>query len=805
MKIMLKHTFILVLILFYSEIASQSQKEAMGTSTPSSFKTLYLHTDRKNYFEKDTIWFKAYYLHGQTHQPQSGLYSMYVELIDENSEMLNQMMWPIYNGMGKGYCVIPDSLEIGEYLLRAYTDLHKLYGEETFYHRYLNISKAFTPAEKVMKIQKKRIDVAFLPEGGSLLRNHINHIGIKAINSLGKAIEISGKILDNHDNEISNFETSYQGIGRFILIPEKGKSYRAVSDQFPGFEYRFNDIVDDGILIGFVRETEDEFHFLVNTNSKMFLGSIFCFAIMSRSNVVYQQKFILDTQNFIIKVKKGTIPGGINRFLLLDKQYKPISERLFFSDELYANQVNLKLDRESYATRSEVHLELTDDEHDRDFKNSNLSMAIVDEVALSNGKQNLDIRSWLLIDSELKGIIENPSDFFVDGPALKSKEKLDLLMLTHGWSRYLWNDIPDIEQQNEELKEAEGLVISGRVEQYFGKKGKSDTDVVLNIINNDFLSSLNTKTNDLGQFTFPDLYIVDTAFLFLEARNQKHKTTGEIKLDSLSNKSPEVTETFLPHQQSFADITTALQSKKYYQDKALMEYLLESGSIMLEEVIVEGVKEKDDGIDRIYSKPQNSFEITDVDLGFRNVFYYLQGRVAGLRVMGNRIEIRGPLSLTYTPPLFLLDGIPVDQRAIESIPMAQIDVVEVLKGTEAAIYGGRGAAGAIAIYTKSHEEMDEKFKYQPGLLYSVIKGYESYREFYSPKYTPISVDSEQPDHRITLYWNPEIITRDHKASVSFFTSDDLGRYIILVEGITETGKICLGTSELIVDRIIENP
>jgi len=800
-----KRSAYLIFFLLISQFSySQTEQISPVKNQTYKFKKLYLHTDRENYFERDTVWFKAYYLHGQTHQPQSGLYSMYIGLVDKKNQILNDVMWPIYNAMGKGYFVIPDSLEIGEYLLRAYTDLHKSYGQETFYHKYLNISKAFTPVDTAIKTTKTRIDISFLPEGGHLLLNQINHVGFKAINSSGRAMKVSGKILDNHDNEISKFETSYQGMGKFILIPQKGKSYRAVSDEFPGFEYHFNDISKNGILIGFVRETEDEFHFLVNTNSKMFLGSTFYFAILSRGNVAYQEKFILDAPNFMIKVKKGTIPEGINRFLLLDDQYKPISERLYFSDAFNINHVNIKSDRESYATQSEVHLELTDAEHGRNYENSNLSMSIVDEAALSNGKQNLDIRSWLLINSELKGRIENPSDFFADGPALKSKEKLDLLMLTHGWSRYLWNEISDIENKIE-IEETEGLVISGKVEQYFGKKAKSEAEVALNIINNDFVSSLNTKANDQGRFSFPDLCMIDTAFLFLEARNQKRKMTGEIKLDSLYNESPEVTKTFLPHQQNLTDITSAFRSKKYYQDKALMEYLMESGSIMLEEVVVEGVKEKDDRIDRIYTKPQNSFEITDVDLGFRNVFDYLQGRVAGLRVDGDIIEIRGPLSLGYTPPLFLLDGIPVNQRAIESIPMVQIDVVEVLKGTEAAIYGGRSAAGAISVYTKSGEDNKEMNAYHRGMLSTIIKGYESYREFYSPKYTPNAVDSERPDHRITLYWNPEIITRDHKASVSFFTSDDLGRYIVLVEGITESGRICLGSSELIVDRIIENP
>ena len=37
------------------------------------------------------------------------------------------------------------------------------------------------------------------------------------------------------------------------------------------------------------------------------------------------------------------------------------------------------------------------------------------------------------------------------------------------------------------------------------------------------------------------------------------------------------------------------------------------------------------------------------------------------------------------------------------------------------------------------------------------------------------------------------------ASVSFFTSDDISRYKVFVEGITNTGEICQGYSEIKIE------
>ena len=176
----------------------------------------------------------------------------------------------------------------------------------------------------------------------------------------------------------------------------------------------------------------------------------------------------------------------------------------------------------------------------------------------------------------------------------------------------------------------------------------------------------------------------------------------------------------------------------------------------------------------------------------------MKGRVAGLQIAGDNIRIHGPGSFENSTPLFLVDGMQVSKDVVLSIPMNDIDVVEVLKGNEAAIFGTRAANGAISIFTKLEAGMGNVHSYTPGTITNKIVGYASYREFYTPRYTPENIDSEKPDHRLTLYWNPNIITEAGKATISFFTSDDISRYTVYVEGISSDGKICMGTAELTV-------
>jgi hypothetical protein len=55
-----------------------------------------------------------------------------------------------------------------------------------------------------------------------------------------------------------------------------------------------------------------------------------------------------------------------------------------------------------------------------------------------------------------------------------------------------------------------------------------------------------------------------------------------------------------------------------------------------------------------------------------------------------------------------------------------------------------------------------------------------------------------------MYWNPKVNIVDGGQELSFFTSDNVSRYKVFVEGITESGKICLGTGEFVVDRFMSS-
>ena len=114
---------------------------------------------------------------------------------------------------------------------------------------------------------------------------------------------------------------------------------------------------------------------------------------------------------------------------------------------------------------------------------------------------------------------------------------------------------------------------------------------------------------------------------------------------------------------------------------------------------------------------------------YPNILQYMQGKIAGVQINGNSVIIRG-INTFYgsTDPLFLLDGVPIDASVVTSLNPSDIEIIEILKGPEAAIYGSRGANGVIAFYSRRGHFMKR------GVIEFGMLGYYRARDFYVPAY-----------------------------------------------------------------------
>jgi hypothetical protein len=137
--------------------------------------------------------------------------------------------------------------------------------------------------------------------------------------------------------------------------------------------------------------------------------------------------------------------------------------------------------------------------------------------------------------------------------------------------------------------------------------------------------------------------------------------------------------------------------------------------------------------------------------------------------------------------MVLIDGLPlfdVDKLfAINPLKLKRLDMI-----TTNYVYGPSLFNGIMSFTTYKNDA--NSFAIDSRAVVIDYEGLQLERKFYSPVYgTDQQSSSTMPDFRNTLYWNPDAGTNlQGKNSLSFYTSDKQGRYIGIIEGITDNGE-----------------
>ncbi|MDD4224983.1 MAG: TonB-dependent receptor plug domain-containing protein [Mariniphaga sp.] len=764
------------------------------------FEKVYLHIDRELYSPGDIIWFKSYLVSGINHQLIPGYKNIYVQLIASNGSVADQKLLLSDYGTARGDFLIPSSLPDGEYLIRAYTRYLENFGEESFFYKKIMVSRAKSSVELQnfnTKDDSSAIDISFLPEGGTLVLNTVNHIAFKAVDKKGKGIQVKGKVVDDSGNEVVPFQSRYKGMGKFVMMPQEGKNYFVVVDDHPKFNFSFEPGKPDGISMNY---KPDGNYLIVTLSRNIKSNFIQEFKLVATHKGIELFRSTIAMQDFqhAFRLFKGLFPLGISKITLYDSHDRIVAERLVFIRNADDQKIRVSLAKKEYQTRENVHVQLSSLLPQNDTVLSTVSVSVVHEDYFSSSGNNQTIESFLLLDSDLKGSVESPASFFVDDADISSEEKLDLVMLVNGWRCYYWNDLEKYASMELPGWADIGLTLSGTVTRLWGGKPVDGGKVVLGPFSRNFLFE-ETVTNDSGSYIFDKLYLKDSALVMINAETKTGRKGTEITMNQdlsfLPGISPEQFQNFHPEM----DVPMMFYRDIYYRKIAEEKYQAESGSILLGEITIEGERQKSDGHFRLYSEADHSFTITDDDWTYSSVLDYLEGRAPGVIVNGEEVRIR----TSSRNPLLLIDGLTSDWDRIKDVSMGDIDKIEILKsGFASAVYGSGGGDGVIAIYTRmgkgEWEWESANDRYVRGRITPRVKGFEQHREFYSPKYTLENLNDPRPDSRPTLYWNPEVKFTENEAGFDFFTADKLARYNIIVEGISKNGKILLGTSLLTV-------
>lgn len=151
-----------------------------------------------------------------------------------------------------------------------------------------------------------------------------------------------------------------------------------------------------------------------------------------------------------------------------------------------------------------------------------------------------------------------------------------------------------------------------------------------------------------------------------------------------------------------------------------------------------------------------------------------------------------------TDPLVLLDNVPVkDIDKLLQIDPGKLKKIEVFNSEYH--LGDYLFEGIVSIKTSTEDFAG--YKWTDNSVFLEFKGVRETEIFQHLVYkNAADLQGKKPDFRTVLYWNPEIKKGDDPVTLSFFTSDHLSEYEVVVQGYTSDGKPCYGRSEFKVTR-----
>lgn len=619
---------------------------------------------------------------------------------------------------------------------------------------------------------KNDFDVQFFPESGTFLNNDFQHLGFKAIGNNGLSIDVKGEIFNKNNELITDFTTMHNGMGKFFLITEPGDSYHAIIKSADGIVKRFElpKTQEQGIALH-IAYNKGKIALQIINKSNISTDSLVL--LVHNRGVVYLANSIKNTE---FQINESLLPSGICTFSIIDLNKNYYCERLFFSRNFQDPQFKMTSDKNFYGKREAVKLGFLITDFEGKALKGNYSVSITDSKAVLNDTLNDNIKSYLLLSSDIKGYIEKPAEYFLDN-SLASREKLDLLLMTQGWKRFNTANILKNKFPKHDYYLEAGQVVSGKVLNLFGKPSKNRDVILLSTYKTGFKI---TKTDTLGNFLFEGIEFPDSTQLLLKAISKTKIVDVEIINDSDAFQKPN---TFIPFENKKNEV-----AEEYFQI-IKEKYYTEGGMLMinLEELTVKA-DAKTNVEDNIYaSSADNSISGENLQNMPGNDVLDLLRTIVGVNVMGDEIRIRG----SNDAPLIQIDGFETeDMGDLTSLSKSDIEGIYVYKGASAAIFGIRGGNGVIQITLK--KGVVRKSVTASSLIKIQPLGYLKNIEFYMPKYDVDSnLENPKPDLRTTIYWNPKLKTNDDGLlNFEFYTADKANNYNIEIEGISENGEIC---------------
>lgn len=739
------------------------QFHALSEDAPAEIA--YIQTSKDIYETGEDLWFKVYLLDSKYLMPSLLSKTLYLQLLNSTTrKAVWEEKYEIQDGFANGRIYLESSLPEGDYLLAAYT-------ENSFY----NDTSEFKAVKRIIVKQdinssvpeplkseiidanqpNRKIQFTTFPEGGSLVSGIRSKLAFKAVSKSGEPVDVEGTLFEN-DKPIQEFKSFHAGMGSLEFSPDASKKYHIRLSQ-PSIDSTFllPEIVTNGMTLKLAGRDKDTLTFEISHSPELRESDFYVRA--QCRGVVYAMATGKVTKEVRIKIPLSLFPQGTAEVTLFNSDQLPVAERLVYINQDRNLYLIADLSNDVVPTRGKVNLKITAKDESGYPVSANLGVSVFDKLYQNSGDSS-NILSHLYLASQMKGRIYNPSYYFTS-KSKNREEALDLLMLTQGWRKYIWNEI-NLKSNGGSKEKVIFDGVSGEIykPERKNKIPKDQTFVMAFAPNKDSLKII-IPADSVARFDVSSelLKRSEDDYVYLKPfgsyPNQRLNAVDPLAFPEYDLQI-KLTDPYVTITQLMKSKIVLFPMSCFTENKgdSLVQYNVESDMVRIKDVSIKG--KRSNMIRGKYLGMLDSLAKYDY-LAKRDdyvCFYGVLNCPRHVREPGCRKPIDG---MTY--------------YKIMNYGLNNEYVVDV----------------------RYHAPTTPRYSEQDLLKINNlvrVKGYYGRREFYQPNYDLNKGEEAILDFRNTLLWEPSVITDENgEATLSFFCSDINTDFVGRIEGVSDDG------------------
>ena len=649
----------------------------------------------------------------------------------------------------------------------------------------------------------------FLPEGGNLIAGIDQVVAFKAVGVDGRSVDVEGAVMTKSGYKVCDIRSAHKGMGKFRFKAYPNEVYIATLSTKNGITRSFTlpAAQPSGCVINLQPDVASNATSLNPISSNRLLLRVHTTPDFPRQqlSVVIQSRgivnYVVDDVSNALSIPLDKLRSGVAQVSVVDKMSnKVVAQRLFFVRGKVAN-ATITSNVKRFSPREWVNLDFAIKNSEGNAVKGDFVVSVTDADLLKEDRNADNILSYMLLNSDLKGHIENPTYYFEADDAIRN-EHLDLVMLTHGWRRYNIDAILAGLKPRVKYGFEKEQCITGGVRSTVGKA--RNTSVMIFRNRTEYLGVF--PLNSTNRFYITGVDSPDTAVYILRALNQNGTSERvRIKVDPhVYPTTPIIAREvyYKPKTNSLTEEYMVRSKHTYYEDGGMP--VIDIDAV---EIVAKRIQATYD-----YSSTLNDFNTVSGDMSrFSSIFDALQ-RFRQLEVIGNEVFVASsklsasPVKETTSDeedipdtvdinmddkadlmPAVYVNGQLMDMGVIDAYPMSEVISVSYLDKFESMAAGMGSETGAIILHVKDINARQKLLEESKAVV--VVPGYASPVEFYAPDYL-LQNDRSKRDNRTTIAWIPSLRSNSMgDASMSFWTADRQSDYRVIIEGITDEGEL----------------